>query len=183
MDKNKLKKTVLAGMLGAALLTAMPVYAAENEPKKEEKNVTVNYTQVSTYTLSIPASIDLSASSAETEAIGVSEVNIEPGKKLQIKIKSGITEKHQVELARESDSNTKVVSDVTDSSKKPVSNGDVVAEFQNMSTAPIAGAGTNVLNFSAVADSAGGTVKAGKYSGTIVFEAVIVDVPAAADGE
>lgn len=168
MNRNKLTKRVLAGMMSAAMLAAMPVYAAN------EDSMIVNYSQGNTYMLNIPKSIDLSSTEGKTvENIGVSAVNTTPTQKVQVKIKSGITDKNQVELVRQDDADTKVVSDVTDKDGNKVSNGFVVAEFQNTSTTPIT-TGTGVLNFSAVKDSADGTVKAGSYSGTIVFEADVV---------
>lgn len=169
MNRNKLTKKVLAGMMCAAMLAAMPVYAANEESMK------VNYSQDNTYMLSIPTSIELSSTAGKkAENIGVSAVNTTPTEKVQVKIKSGIIN-NQVELVRQDDTGTKVVSDVTDKDGNKVSNGFVVAEFQDMSTVPIAGANTNVLNFSAVQDSAGGTVKAGSYLGTIVFGVDVVD--------
>lgn len=173
MKKNRLTKKAWAGMIvGAAMLTAMPVCAVENESEKE---MPVEYSQDTTYTLSIPQSITLSATDSEkATSIGVSAVNTTPTEKVQVTIKSGITN-HQVELSRENDDSTKVVSTVTDYQGSEVSNETVVAEFQDMSTTPVAGADTNVLNFSAVKDSENGTVKAGSYSGTIVFEAKVVD--------
>lgn len=172
MKKNRLTKKAWAGMIvGAAMLTALPVCAVENE----EKDMPVEYSQDTTYTLSIPQSITLSATDAkQATSIGVSAVNTTPTEKVQVTIKSGITN-HQVELEREKDTATKVVSTVTDYQGSEVSNETVVAEFQDMSTTPVAGADTNVLNFSAVKDSENGTVKAGSYSGTIVFEASVVD--------
>ena len=172
MKKNRLTKKAWAGMIvGAAMLTALPVCAVENE----EKEMPVEYSQDTTYTLSIPQSITLSATDSEkATSIGVSAVNTTPTEKVQVTIKSGITD-NQVELSRENDDSTKVVSTVTDYQGSEVSNETVVAEFQDMSTTPVAGADTNILNFSAVKDSENGTVKAGKYSGTIVFEASVVN--------
>ena len=174
MKKNRLTKKAWAGMIvGAAMLTALPVCAVENE----EKDMPVEYSQDTTYTLSIPQSITLSATdSKQAASIGVSAVNTTPTEKVQVTIKSGITN-HQVELSRENDDSTKVVSTVTDYQGSEVSNETVVAEFQDMSMTPAAGADTNVLNFSKVVDGedSQNTVKAGSYSGTIVFEAKVVD--------
>lgn len=164
-----MKKKMITGLLGvmAAAAMALPVSAADD-------TMTVQYSQATTYTLSIPATITLSENqAAQAENIGVSAVNTEPGKKVQVKVSSGITN-NQVELVRTGDTTTKVVSDVTDKDGNKVSNGFVVAEFQDMSTTPIT-AGTGILNFSAIRDSAGGTVKAGSYTGTIVFEASVED--------
>ncbi len=160
--------------MSAAMLAAAPVYA-ENQ---ETESMPVEYSQDTTYVLSIPQSVTLSATSGVTaQNIGVSSVNTAPTKKVRVTIKSGITDKNQVELVRADDTTgTKVVSDVTDNADSAVSNEDVVAEFQDMSTTPIAGTGTNILKFSKVKDSAGETtVKAGSYSGSIVFEAKVVD--------
>lgn len=166
MKKSKITAGVLSVMMAGAM--TLPVFAADDA-------LTVQYSQQTTYTLSIPATITLSSSaSAQVQDIGVSAVNTAPDKKVQVKISSGITSNNQVELGREGDANTKVVSDVTDKDSQPVSNGFVVAEFQDMSTTPIT-AGTGVLNFSEIKDSAGGTVKAGSYQGTIVFEASVTE--------
>ena len=163
------KSRMMAGVLSVMMMGAMalPVSAAND-------TMTVEYSQQTTYTLSIPATITLSADEAkQATSIGVSEVNTAPDKKVQVSIKSGITN-NQVELTRTGDSTTKVVSDVTDKDNQAVSNGTVVAEFQDMSTDPIT-TGTGILNFSAIRDNADGTVKAGSYTGTITFEASVVD--------
>lgn len=166
MKKSRMMAGVLSVMMMGAM--ALPVSAAND-------TMTVEYSQQTTYTLSIPATITLSADQAsKAENIGVSAVNTAPDKKVQVSIKNGITNNNQVELTRTGDGTTKVVSDVTDKDNQVVSNGTVVAEFQDMSTDPIK-TGTGILNFSAIKDSAGGTVKAGNYAGTIVFEASVVN--------
>ena len=169
-----MKKKWIAGMMTAVLAVGMvmPVSAAENQT---DDQMTVEYEQVSTYTLHIPASVDLTAEGGN-EKVGVSQVNTKPGEKLQVKIKSGINGSSQVELGRENDSNTKVVSLVTDSKGNSMNNGSIVAEFQGMSTTAITTgtAGDGTLNFGAIKDSTGGTVKAGTYTGVIVFEGSMV---------
>ena len=66
--------------------------------------------------------------------MGGSAVNTAPTEKVQVKIKSGINREHQVELKRDGDQTTTVVSIVMDSHKNELSNGSVVAEFQDMDT-------------------------------------------------
>ena len=173
MNRNKAAKRVLAGMMSAAMLAAMPVYA-DNTGNND--HIIVTYSQNTTYMLSIPASITLSSTdTAQATDIGVSAVNTTPTEKVQVTITSGITN-YQVELERDGDSETTVVSEVTDGLGNPVSIGSVIAEFKDMSTVPIT-AGTGVLNFSKVKDGADETaaVKAGSYSGTIVFEGKVVN--------
>ena len=169
-----MKKKWTAGMVAAVLAVGMvmPVSAAGNQTNDQIK---VEYEQVSTYTLHIPASVELNAEGG-SEKVGVSQVNTKPGEKVQVKIKSGINASNQVELERENDSNTKVVSLVTDSKGNLMSNGSVVAEFKDMSTTAITDgtAGDGTLNFGAIKDSTGGTVKAGTYAGVIVFEGAMV---------
>lgn len=166
-----MKKRVSAGVMITMLMaaTVFPAYAADN--------MEVQYSQNTTYMLSIPASITLSANDpVKAENIGLSKVNAAPDKKVQVKIKSGITNS-KVELARKDDTETKVVSTVTDKDGSPVSDGFVVAEFAGTSDdpAPIV-SGTGVLNFSRIEDNAGSAaaIKAGSYTGTIVFEGAIV---------
>lgn len=175
MNRNKMAKKVLAGMISAAMLAAVPAYA-ESTGSADNDRITVNYSLNTTYMLSIPASIDLSSTeSKKVENIGLKEVNTTPAQKVQVKIKEGITN-NQVVLERDGDTTTKVVSDVTDGQGNKVSIGSVIAEFEDMSITPIT-TGTGVLNFSAVKDSenAQATVKAGSYKGTIVFAAETVN--------
>lgn len=165
-----MKKRMIAGVLSVAMLsmTAMPVMA-------ENSSMNVQYTQNTTYTLNIPAQINLSATDAtKAEQIGVTAVNTKPTEKVQVKVKGSLTNS-RVTLSRADDSSTNVVSTVTDKDGKNVSDGFVVAEFQDMSTEPIT-LGTGILNFSKVVDSTDNTaaIKAGTYTGTIIFEASVV---------
>ena len=153
----------------AMSMMVLPVSAADN-------SLSVEYGQATTYTLSIPAAVTLSSTAATSQSsIGVSAINTTPGEKVQVKIKSGITN-GKVELVRENDNTTKVVSTVTGKNSAAVTNGFVVAEFQDMNTTAI---DTNAgeLNFSKVVDSTSesATVKAGTYKGTLVFEGAIVN--------
>ena len=156
-----MKKKVIASALGMMLLSAtvLPVYA---------QDMSVSYSQATTYTLSIPQSIDLSKDSSITsQEIGVSAVNTAPTEKVQVKIKDGITD-GKVTLIRKDDSATTVVSSVTQD-RKTVNNGSVIAEFQDTDISPV-----KTIDFSAIEDSKGEEVKAGTYNGTITFEGTVV---------
>lgn len=173
LEETNMKRKLLVGMMSALLVAGMavPVGATGSDPND---SLDVKYSLNSSYTLNIPATVTLAADGGST-SVGVSAVNTAPTEKVQIKISSGINESNQVTLTRDGDNTTKVVSEVTDSQKKKLSNGSIVAEFQDMDTTAITGAyGDGTLNFGAIADSSGGTVKAGSYTGTIVFEAGIV---------
>lgn len=156
-----MKKKVIASALGMMLLSAtvLPVHA---------EDMSVSYSQTTTYTLSIPKSIDLSKDNSVTaQSIGVSAVNTAPTEKVQVKIKDGITD-GKVTLSRENDLATTVVSSVTQDGNI-VNNGSVIAEFQDTVISP-----AKTIDFSAIEDSKGGVVKAGTYNGTITFEGTVV---------
>lgn len=169
-----MKKRILVGMMSALLVVgmAMPARAAGSDPND---SLDVEYALGTSYMLSIPTTVTLTADGGDT-TVGVSAVNTAPTEKVQVKIKSGINKEHQVELKRDRDQTTTVVSIVMDSYKNELSNGSVVAEFQDMDTmaifSPLYGNGT--LSFGAIADKEGRTVKAGSYTGTLVFEGAIV---------
>lgn len=170
-----MKRKMLVGMMSALLAVGMavPVGATSSDPND---SLDVEYTLNSSYTLSIPETVTLTADGGSA-TVGVDAVNTTPTEKVQVKISSGINESNQVTLTRSNDSrNTTVVSEVTDSNGNKLSDGSVVAEFQDTETKAIDGAyGDGTLNFGEIADSNGETVKAGSYTGTIVFEASIVE--------
>lgn len=170
-----MKKKTITCALGTMMITAaafLPVYAADSP------NMEVKYTQETTYILSIPSDIDLSANSvSKAENIGLSAINAAPDKKVQVKIKSGISNS-EVELSRTGETSTKVVSKVTDKENKSISDNFIVAEFEGTSDTPKPiVTGTGILNFSKIEDAidANADVKAGEYTGTIVFEGAVVD--------
>ena len=156
-----MKKKVIVSALGIMLLSAtvLPTHA---------EDMSVSYSQATTYTLSIPTSINLSKDSNVTsQSIGVSAVNTSPTEKVQVKIKDGITD-GKVTLIRKDDSTTTVVSSVTHDGNK-VNTGSVIAEFLDTDISPV-----KTIDFSAIEDSKGGEVKAGTYNGTITFEGIVV---------
>lgn len=169
-----MKKKLVAAMMVAVMTAgiALPVNAAEN------KELDVQYSLGSTYTLSIPIDVTVLDANGGSAKVGVSAVNTTPTEKVQVTITSGINNNNQIELARENNTDTKVVSAVTDSNGNALSNGSVVAEFQDMSIKAIEDgtAGDGTINFGSLADSQGDdTIKAGTYNGTIVFGASIVN--------
>ena len=150
----------------------MPVSAAD-----QNKDLDVQYSLESSYVLKIPTTVTTLSRDGGSATVGLSSVNTTPDQKVQVTITRGITD-NQVTLTRDDDAgNTSVVSAVTDSKGNKLSNGSVVAEFQDMSTTAITDGnyGDGTINFGSLADSQGKDIKAGTYNGTIVFGASIVN--------
>lgn len=157
-----------AGMMGSM---AVPVMAAEVTPSSNIGTMTVGYTEPSTYTLSIPESVTLKEDAVVSESVGLSNVNVGTKQEVQIKVTEGVTEGN-VKLTDVKDSSNIKTSKVSlDSDGKGIAVGDVVATFDGASaTNPIAKTG-GTLYFSKLGD-----IPAGTYTGTITFEASIVDI-------
>lgn len=157
--KKKMISSALALLLTGAIV--LPVHAADT-------NVSVTYREPNAYTLTIPASVELSSDAQVSNEISVADVNLEPGKKIEIKITNGIVDNAgTIELSRAQDHSTKAVTTVsTHNFDSGIPANTVFATF----TAN----GTQTLSFSAVSAKTGGMVKAGSYSGTIAFT---VDAP------
>ena len=83
MSKIRMTGKIMAGVMSAAMLLAVPVYA---DTPESEKQMTVQYAVPDTYTLSIPANITLDAANGATDTLGVASANIQPGMVLNIKI-------------------------------------------------------------------------------------------------
>lgn len=147
-------KKVFAGLMSIAILGAItaPVYA---------ETTTMNYSQSSSYTLSIPATVTLSTTQVATLQIGASAVNTTPTQKVQVKCTAGIDANGDATLTRTGGGTTKVRISKT-SGGTGISTSTVLAEFQDQSTTALSGGGT--IYFSAV-----GSVNAGTYSGTVTF--------------
>ena len=169
-----MKKKLVAGIMSAMLVAGMVMPVSAADPNNE---LDVQYSLGSTYTLSIPIDVTVLDANGGSAKVGVSAVNTTPTEKVQVTITSGINNSNQIELERENNTDTKVVSAVTDSKGTALSNGSVVAEFQDMSTTAITGGnyGDGTINFGSLADSQGKDIKAGTYNGTIVFGASIVN--------
>lgn len=122
------------------------------------------YREPNKYTVTIPASVDLSKG-ATTQEIGVNGVNLEPGKEIKIKISDGVSpaEAGLIELSREHDTATKAATVV---STAPGGAGIAL----NTDFVSFTADGMQPLYFSAVTTPDGGKdIKAGRYKGTITF--------------
>ena len=158
---GKIRNKMMAGLFAAALLagTALPAYA-------DSRNMTVNYTEASTYTLSIPTTVSLLETATVSRIIGVSAVNVATTEQVQIKVSSGISD-GKVTLTDTKDAANTISSTVSlTTGGEGIADDAVVAAFEGNSTTAVSG---GTLYFSALGD-----VYAGSYEGTIVFEASIV---------
>lgn len=158
-----MKKKVLTGMLSMAVMAAMalPVYA------EDSGSTTVDYKQASTWTVSIPkTTVNANAGEEKAVDLNVTAINIEPGKKLQVKIgKNGTSDISNgvVTLKRDDDEAVTTTVSTGNNKSNPVSTGTVIAEFQNQDKKPTSG---GKLYFSAINES---NAKAGEYSGTMTY--------------
>ena len=156
--KKKVVSSTIALLLAGAM--ALPVHA-------EEKTTQVSYTAGNTYTINIPATLELEPGVEKTLNIGMDSINVEPTKKVDVKVKSGITNGNvTLDRANSSDITTSTVS--LTSNGQGITNNEVVATFQNQATTPIQG---GKLYFSGL-DS---NLNAGTWTGSIVFEVDIVN--------
>lgn len=153
-----MKKKMMAGMM-AAMMTAgmvMTVSAADTS-----QTATVTYREPNAYTISIPQSVTLTDQGGSS-SVGVSQVNLEPDKKIDFKITAGADENGVIELSRENDTNTKAVTTVS-----ATNGGTGIAKDSVFAT--FTADGTKELFFTAPKAKDGGQIKAGKYEGTITF--------------
>lgn len=156
--KKKVVSSTIALLLAGAM--ALPVHA-------EEKTTQVSYTAGNTYTINIPATLELEPGVEKTLNIGMDSINVEPTKKVDVKVKSGITNGNvTLDRANSSDITTSTVS--LTSNGQEITNNEVVATFQDQATTPIQG---GKLYFSGL-DS---NLNAGTWTGSIVFEVDIVN--------
>lgn len=156
--KKKVVSSTIALLLAGAM--ALPVHA-------EEKTTQVSYTAENTYTINIPATLELEPGVEKTLNIGMDSINVEPTKKVDVKVKSGITNGNvTLDRANSSDITTSTVS--LTSNGQGITNNEVVATFQDQETTPIQG---GKLYFSGL-DS---NLNAGTWTGSIVFEVDIVN--------
>lgn len=162
---KKTVKTSVVGMMMAAALVA-PVHAADNTT---EGTMEVTYTEPNKYIVSIPSSVDLTKQSSST--ITSKEINIEPGKQVEVKISNGINADGKVTLTREK----AVAADTTTSTVSLTENGQaiaanaVVATFEGQNTTVTSG---GTLYFSALPTD----LAAGTWTGTITFSVSVADI-------
>lgn len=170
------RKQVIAGVMSVFLLGAsiMPVYA-EGDDSAE-----VEYTQDSTWTVSIPKTT-LSQTQEVEQTVSATAMNIRPGQKLQVTIKTTdsdgkaiLDEEGKVTLTRtDRQATTTSVVSTTANSRNPITSNTVIAEFENQST-DFVNDTTGKLYFSAVPEG----TKAGDYTGSIVYVMKTVNKPA-----
>lgn len=168
MNRNKLTKKVLAGILAAGLITsaAAPVYAeADAEPKTQP--LTVKYEKTSHFEFSIPSEIELDEKGSKSMSVLVSQLSLGTKEKVQVKIIDGI-ENGKVTLKDTKDETNTCVSTVTVSSPsgKTIGADGIVADFDKSTN--------KILYFSKLKKEPSGTIPAGSYTGTVTFEASIV---------
>lgn len=172
MNRNKLTKKVLAGILAVGMLTsaAAPVYATTEpiDEKKQSQPLDINYTKPSGFTFTISKKqIELNEKSSETMSIQVSSLSLGTKEKVRVKIVDGIKD-GKVTLTDTNDETNTCVSTVTVSSQSsnPIGADGIVADFVSSSN--------KILYFSKLKKEPSGTIPAGSYSGTVTFEASIV---------
>ena len=114
--KKKVVSSTIALLLAGAM--ALPVHA-------EEKTTQVSYTAGNTYTINIPATLELEPGVEKTLNIGMDSINVEPTKKVDVKVKSGITNGN-VTLDRANSS------DITTSTVNLTSNGQGITNNEDV---------------------------------------------------
>lgn len=155
------RKWLVSAMLGLLVVSELgaTIYA-------EEKETEVTYDVQSSYTLSIPAKVDLSTSLFSR--IGTTYHNIEPNKKLDISLSannSSIDNEGKIFLTRKNDSTSHTLTTTVSTNGDPLGiNSTVLSIIGTQDTGE-----TTSLTFSPLA----GTKKAGNYAATIHFAAEI----------
>lgn len=154
-----MKKRLIAGALSIMMFgaVALPVHA-------ENSKFDVEYSQASTWTVSIPKTT-LSQTTDVDQTVSATAMNIRPELKLQVKI-TGITD-GRVTLTR-SDGKATTTSTVkyvdNNGAENTISGDTVISEFVDQSTA-FANNTTGKLSFSPIDED----TKAGDYTGTITY--------------
>lgn len=159
-----MKKKLAAGILSMALAVGMVLQVSA----ADTKNLTVTYTQGENYLLSIPASaqgLNLSTTQDVTTDVGVANVNLAPGRKIQVSVTAGVDGSGIVELTQTGGTAVLQSSLTLKETGAPVILNQTFAEFTTD--------GSKTLNFSALKTQDNSQVKAGSYSGTITFSADI----------
>ncbi len=168
----KMKKRIITGAVAMMMAGVMmiPVQADDITQDSTNKSGTTNVTYIeeNKYIVTIPSSVELKTSGETTASITASKMNIEPGKKLQVSVSSGISD-GKVTLTRTgTDDNTTSTVSLT-SGGAEIDDNAVVATFTGQSTNVTGG----TLYFSKLSDN----LNAGKWSGQIIFQIQVVDKP------
>lgn len=166
MNKKKMMIGTASMMIVAMMF--MPIYA-ESESTGE---MNLTYTEGNQWTVTIPSNVDLSTNKEINQQITATEINIEPNKKLEVSVSTGVSNGQAV-LTRKngitgSDDVTTTVSLSTGGAG--IADKEVVAEFSGTKKNTSISADKNgTLYFSKLSAKDGGTVKAGEYTGKITF--------------
>ena len=156
----------LAAAVIACGSMAAPAMAADITTA-DTRNTTVNYSQESSYMVTIPGSVTLSGTGTADLTVSASTMNIAPDKRLEVKLTGGISSAGKVTLSEAADGNVQVTS-LVQLGNAAVTADTVVAEFKNLSTTPTAG-GTLTLGAPQPTASGQTEVQAGTYTGTLTF--------------
>lgn len=159
-SKKWLGMAMAAVMMGSMAVPVLATGTTSNDTLK------VGYTEPSTFTLNIPASVTLKETEEVSQSIGLSAINVATTEKVQIKVSSGISGGKVTLKDVEDPQNTHTSTVSLTSGGTEIADDAVVAAFEGTSTAATTG---GTLFFSALGD-----IPAGTYSGTIMFEAGIV---------
>lgn len=165
MKNRKYLTKGLAGVLAAGMIAggAAGVYASE-----ANDTMTVQYTKqdTSSFVLSIPKTVTLSETNITEAPIAMSEVALLDGRKVEVKVKSGVT--GGAVTLTDAESTESIQSTVSlEENGAALADNEVVAEFEGSSTDATQG---GTLYFSKLEN-----VQPGNYTGQIVFEAAIVN--------
>lgn len=156
--KKKAVSSAMALLLVGAM--ALPVHA-------EEKTTQVSYTEGNAYVVDIPATLELKRDVEKELNISMDSMNVEPTKKVEVKVKNGITG-GAVTLTRQNATDTTTSKVSLTSGGTGITDNQVVAAFQDQTTTPTQG---GTLYFAGL-DS---NLKAGTWTGNIVFEVNVVN--------
>lgn len=158
MKKNKL----IAGAMSLAILCTMAIPVHAQEPQSGQ--VDVYYNMSSTFTLSIPAEVDISVPNQSIN-VGVKDVNIKEKEWINVGTNSvGNTGEFTLHTGERT-----VKTTLQKQNGQPVTPNDVIGKFTDN--------GTTTLTFGEVKDINGGKPKAGNYRGTLTFIAVLTQAP------
>ena len=169
-----MKKKAEVGILILTVIASavLPVNAAG----LGQQDMTINYREPNSWIVSIPQTAIYSDTSV-MRTLEVSQINVEPGKKLQVKIgqNNGEDIEDGVVILNRTDSRAAVKTNVSMDQKgtEKVGTNSVIAEFQAEDTTPTYG---GTIYFSAIYSDSENGVKAGDYAGTMTYRMEIADI-------
>lgn len=154
----------IAAILTVGILCSMSVLPimAKNITEEGTHETTLTYSVDEDYMVTIPESVSLE----DTISITSKKANTEPNMAVKVRISKGLTD-GKVTLNRENDNAYSITAPVfLNNTMGTVASDTVIASFSEV-TDEITG---GTLTFGNPQAPDGGDVKAGKYSGSIIFE-------------